>query len=162
MLEFVLSYQGTLSTTGHTRAKFALMRYFNTQLTNLQNYLIEDQAPAECMFRSENRRMVGEFTFLPLVTNASRQVIDLDILFLSESDASCKANFPTGDLDNYTKTLLDGLRMAQNLNETRDLAPIENEGVIHVLMEDDQLVRNLKITHHKNLFPRFGNSKMKS
>ncbi len=162
MLEFYLSYQGVLTTTGHTRAKFGLRRYFSPQLVNLKEYLIQDQAPAACGFRPENRMVVGDFTFLPLVTKASKKVVDLDILVLSDCDANCSSGFPTGDLDNYAKTILDGLRMAQTINEIRDHCPKENEDLLYVLMEDDQIVRNLNIRHHKNLFPVLGDTKMRA
>ena len=161
MHEFFLSYQGPLSTTGHARAKFALRRHFDRQLRRFQHYLEEDQAPPEFSFRPENRMIVGEFVFNPLVTKSSKKVIVLDFLVLSDCDANCSSSFPTGDLDNYAKTILDGLRMAQTMNEIRDHTPHENEHELLVLMEDDQIIRNLNISHHKNLFPNLEDSKLK-
>ena len=161
MQELVLIYDKTLSTTGHTKNKFGLRRHFHEQLKRLQKYLINDGAPPQFNFLPENRKVVGEFTFLPLVTKASRRQIDLEILVLSDCDAACNSSYPTGDIDNYAKVLLDGLRMAQTQNEIRDHTPGESEDLLYVLMEDDQCVRNINITHHKNLYPHLDQTPMR-
>lgn len=153
MIEFVLVFTGKISTTSHTKMKFEYRRQFRKQLKLLDQHLKDDEAPPEQTFRQENRRVVGPFTFLPYVTKDSRRVVDLDITFLSSCEPGCGVAYPTGDLDNFLKQLLDGLRMAQNMNEVRTEKPRDDEKPFHCLLEDDQQVRTINIQHFKHLSP---------
>lgn len=151
-MEIFLSYQGTISTTGHTRQKFTYRRAFLAQLKLLDAYLREQEAPESETFSPGKIRPVGAFNFLPLVTKSCKKVIDLEITLLSHAEPSCNHNYPTGDLDNLLKALLDGLRMAQNKNEIRSELPGEGETPFLCLLEDDQMVRHINIRHDRLLF----------
>ena len=151
MIEFVLIFRGKLSTTSYAKQKFEYRRQFKKQLEKLKAHLHDDGAPSEYNFREENRFIVGPFTFLPLVTKKSRRLVDLDITLLSEWEPGCNHNYPTGDIDNLLKQLLDGLRMAQNMNEVRSEKPHDGEKVFLTVLEDDQQVRSINIHHYKNL-----------
>ncbi len=150
MFEFTLIFNGRLSTQSHTKMKFSYRRYFLKQLKELREHLIADGAPESCNFKAEDRIVVGPFTFCPLVTKASRKVIDLDITLLSNCEPGCCKEHPTGDLDNYLKVLIDGLRMAQTMNEVRDEKPLSGEGPFYTLCEDDQQIKSINISHYRN------------
>jgi hypothetical protein len=50
-----------------------------------------------------------------------------------------------GDIDNRLKTLFDALRMPNNLSETGNQKPDENETPFFVLLEDDSLISELRV-----------------
>ena len=152
-MKFYLSHVGNISTRGHVVEKFKLRRHFHTQLKTLHDYLIENDVPLEHSFCVEKLRHVEAFRFLPLVTKASKKVVDLDIVLLSHDEPASTKDYPTCDVDNMLKALLDGLRMAQNKNEIRNEKPKEDEDPFYSLLEDDQFVRNVTIKHDKLLFP---------
>lgn len=155
-MEIFLSFQGNISTTGHTRQKFIIRRYLLPQLRGLMKYHEENQLPKEHTFSEEKKRCVGEFAFLPLVTVKCGKVIDFEIVILSQFEPACTKHYPTGDIDNLLKALLDGLRMPQNMNEVRSEKPLEDENPFLCLMEDDGLVRNIIIRHDRLLFFKGG------
>ena len=151
-MQIFLSYEGITSTTGHVAKKFIYRRFFRSQLKELQAHLIERDCP-DCMnFKAENMKQVGDFNFLPLVSNSCGKVIDFNITFLSHFEPGNGLSFPTGDTDNHLKALLDGLRMPNTMNEIRKEKPRKGEKVFHTLMEDDGLVRKINIDHQKLLF----------
>ncbi len=150
MTEIVLIYSGKLSTTSHIKMKFDYRRKFREQLAKYQKHMLEDGAPLEMTFRPEDRKVVGDFIFYPLITKESRRVVDLDITLLSDCEPGCRLSHPTGDLDNYLKSMIDGLRMAQTMNEIRSEKTKEGENPFYCLLEDDQQIRKINIQHHKN------------
>lgn len=154
MLEFILTFRGRLSTTSHVKMKFTYRRQFLEQLRVFRDHMKMDNAPPDLNFQPENQIRVEEFLFIPLVTKRSKRVVDLDIILLTNSGPAASTQYPTGDIDNYLKALLDGLRMAQTKNEIRDEKPLKGEEQFFCLLEDDQSVRNINITHHKNFTPQ--------
>ena len=151
-MQIFLSYEGITSTTGHVAKKFIYRRFFRPQLQELEQHLIERDCPSYLNFNSNNKKNVGEFTFLPLVTNDCRKVIDFNFTFLSHFEPGNGLSFPTGDTDNHLKALLDGLRMPNTINEIRQEKPKRKEEIFHCLMEDDGIVRKINIDHQKLLF----------
>ncbi|MCH9622054.1 MAG: hypothetical protein S4CHLAM20_14890 [Chlamydiia bacterium] len=151
-MQLFLSYAGVTSTTGHVAKKFIYRRYFRPQLKELQRHLIERDCPSCFNFNDENVKTVGEFSFLPLVTNQCNKVIDFNFTFLSHFEPANGLRFPTGDTDNHLKALLDGLRMPNTKNEIREEKPKKGEKIFHCLMEDDGIVRKINIEHQKLLF----------
>ena len=150
-MEFYLNYQGTLSTTGHAKLKFIYRRAFLKQLKQLDEYYKANGVPDHMGFSKEKLKTVGPFQFLPLVTRNSNLEVDLDIVLLSQmGPGGDKQSF--GDLDNLLKALVDGLRMAQNANEIRNEVPGVGETPFHCLLEDDQVIRNIQISHKKLFF----------
>lgn len=151
-MQLFLSYMGVTSTTGHVAKKFIYRRYFRPQLKELEKFMVERDYPESFHFNENNKRQVGDFTFLPLVTSHCRKVIDFKFTFLSHFEPGNGLPFPTGDTDNHLKALIDGLRMPNNKNEIRQEKPKKGEKVFHVLMEDDGIVRKIEIEHQKLLF----------
>ena len=151
-MQIFLSYEGVTSTTGHVAKKFIYRRFFRSQLQELEQHLIERDCPSHFNFNEGNLKSVGDFTFLPLVTNACNKVIDFKFTFLSHFEPGNGLAFPTGDTDNHLKALIDGLRMPNTVNEIRQEKPKKDESVFHCLMEDDGIVRKINIEHQKLLF----------
>ncbi len=154
-MEFYLNYNGTLLTTGHAKLKFIYRRTFLRQLKELDEYYKSNGVPEHMGFSSSKIKEVGPFKFLPLVTRDSNLEVDLDIILLSQmGPGGEKQSF--GDLDNLLKALIDGLRMAQNANEIRNEVPGKGEAPFLCLLEDDQVIRNIQISHKKLFFPTSG------
>ena len=152
-MEFFLSYIGPISTTAHAKMKMKLRREFSPQLSNLRDYLKERDVPYELGFQHENRRLVENFVFHPLVSVNSGKVIELKFTILTENEAGHHLTYNTGDIDNQLKVLLDGLRMPNNKNETREERPHADGEVLYCLMEDDSLVKKVEVENDKLLFP---------
>ncbi len=151
-MQIFLSYKGVTSTTGHVAKKFIYRRYFRPQLQEFEKHMIDRNYPISAHFNEENIKHVGDFSFLPLVTNTCNKVIDFKFTFLSHFEPGNGLSFPTGDTDNHLKALLDGLRMPNNKNEIRQEKPKKGENIFHCLMEDDGIVRKITIDHQKLLF----------
>jgi len=150
-MEFYLNYKGTLSTTGHAKLKFIYRRAFLKQLRELDEYYKTSGLPEHMGFSAEKLKVVGPFQFIPLVTRNSNLEVSLDIVLLSQTGpGGDKQSF--GDVDNLLKVLIDGLRMAQNANEIRNELPGKGESPFLCLLEDDQVVKSIKITHNKYFF----------
>lgn len=153
-MEIYLSYQGSISTRGHVKEKFKHRRSIHSQLKHVLEHHVESGIDYKHTFCPEKIRFVGDFKFLPLVTKSCNKVIDLEFTVLSNCEPGCQKQYPTGDIDNILKVLIDGLRMAQTLNEVRDEKPETNESPFLCLLEDDQMIRNINIHHEKLYFPR--------
>ena len=151
-MEFYLNYHGTLSTTGHAKQKFIYRRVFLKQLKMLDEHYKEYGVSKRLGFTSEKVRQVGPFEFFPLVTRDGNQEVMLDITILSQTGPG-GGKQSSGDLDNLLKSLIDGLRMAQNSNEIRSELPEEGEKPFFCLLEDDQVIRNIQVSHNKLFFP---------
>ena len=149
-MEFYLKYHGSLSTTGHAKQKFLYRRAFMQQLKELDAYYKLHGVSERIGFVDEKIREVGPFAFLPLVTRDAGQEVLLDIVLLSHNGPGGNKQ-SHGDLDNLLKSLIDGLRMAQNSNEIRNEKPDKGESPFYCLLEDDQVIKNIRISHH-NLF----------
>ncbi len=151
-MEFYLNFSGQLLTTGHAKLKFLYRRAFLEQLRELDEYYKANGVPEHMGFSPSKIKSVGPFKFLPLVTRDSNLEVDLEIVLLSQmGPGGEKQSF--GDLDNLLKALIDGLRMAQNANEIRNEVPEKGETPFLCLLEDDQVIRNIQISHKKLFFP---------
>lgn len=157
-MEIYLTYQGTISTRGHAKEKFKHRRSIHDQLQNVWNHHKEMGIDYKHTFCPEKIKCVGDFRFLPLVTKSCHKIIDLEFTVLSNCEPGCDKQYPTGDIDNILKVLIDGLRMAQTMNEVRDEKPHSGENPFLCLLEDDQMIRNINIRHEKLYFPK-GSSK---
>jgi hypothetical protein len=92
----------------------------------------------------------GGFRFVPLVDTSG--ACALDILLLRR-DEPYKLFTPSGDLDGRIKTLLDGLRMPQQLQEVDGLTPSSDENPLFVLLQDDSLIYELNVTTDRLFIP---------
>jgi hypothetical protein len=84
------------------------------------------------------------FNFLPLVEKDYCVSSSLDILFLRKGGQGHLVT--NGDLDARIKTLFDGLQKPQQKNECGGAIPTEDEKPFFVLLQNDKLISELKIT----------------
>lgn len=158
-MEFRLTYRGQLKGNGTSEQKQRIRRFIHPQLSRLwtqppltdyKEYLPGGKhAAADSPFA----RTVGPFTFQPLVTSPYDVVAELDITFLRPEPPGLLVS-NSGDIDNRVKTLLDALRMPQNLGELpANDSPTEHENPFCVLLEDDSLITHLAITTDRLLEP---------
>ncbi|MGO8709360.1 MAG: hypothetical protein ACLQMG_16930 [Terracidiphilus sp.] len=84
------------------------------------------------------------FKFVPLVTEDLCLQCSLEILFLRPSDSGTLIH--GGDLDNRLKTLFDGLRLPENLDEVAGAVPGPDETPFFCLLQDDKLISEVKVT----------------
>lgn len=82
------------------------------------------------------------YRFVPLVNNHLRLTCDLDILLLWR-DRLVPVG-PTGDIDNRLKTLFDALQIPQACADVD--APTQNDEFLFVLLEDDNLITDVRVT----------------
>jgi hypothetical protein len=87
--------------------------------------------------------------FVPLVTAALCLRCSIDILFLRPEDPGLLIK--SGDLDARVKTVFDALRMPVNLDEMGGTSPSDDENPFFVLLEDDKLISEVRITTDKLL-----------
>ena len=158
-MDFRLTYRGQLKVNGTADQKQRIRRFIHPQLSKLwtQPPLTDykDHLPggAYVSMNSPFAREVGPFTFRPLVVSAYDVVAELDITFLRPEPPGLLIS-NSGDIDNRIKTLLDALRMPQNLSELpTDDSPTEHEKPFCVLLEDDSLITHLAVTTDRLLEP---------
>ena len=162
-MELTLFYRGILGSNKRPDEKQRLRRVFHTQLGEFwsQNPLADYRwlwDPEDPLFRqtpkSDIRRKIGLFEFVPLVNEYMYLISDLQIQFLRpEPPGSVKAQ--SGDLDNRIKTLLDALRMPHNVKELpKGDTPRNGENPFFCLLEDDALINSLSVTTQRWLEPK--------
>lgn len=81
--------------------------------------------------------------FIPLITEAIIVRCAIDILFLRPEEPG--RILQSGDLDNRIKTLFDGLRLPANLDECGGIAPSGEFDPMYCLLEDDQLISEVRV-----------------
>jgi hypothetical protein len=93
------------------------------------------------------------YRFLPLVGSVFDIACSLDILFLRRSGPGNLIN-KGGDIDNRVKVLFDALRIPNQCNELpAGEKPASDEEPFCCLLEDDQLITEVKITTDRLLTP---------
>jgi hypothetical protein len=170
-VEFRLTYRGSLpaqgSGTGGSRlgAKHAIRKQFHSQLRELwqqhpvlKGYMHEIVEAGTGQVKSYVRAMSLEYTrgkyhFVPLITQARGIACSLDILFLRRDNPGNLIE-SGGDLDNRMKTLFDGLRVPEYDNQITGIPLEPGEDPFFVLLEDDALIANVKITTDRLLTPQ--------
>jgi hypothetical protein len=95
---------------------------------------------------------LGEFWFVPLVSQTAGLVAELDILFVRPQLPGAVVS-SGGDLDNRIKTLLDALRVPRAGEIAATDRPGESEDPFYCLLEDDILVTRLAVTADQLLQP---------
>lgn len=91
------------------------------------------------------------FRFVPMVREHCGFAVSLDILILRR-DEPHRVFSGTGDLDGRVKTLIDGLRMPQQVAEAVG-GPQEDEDPFFCLLEDDKLIYDFSVTTDRLLVP---------
>ena len=84
------------------------------------------------------------FNFLPLAQKEVFLACSLDILFLRKGgQGNLVVN---GDIDARVKTLFDALQKPQQRSECGGASPTDEEKPFFVLLENDQLISEIKVT----------------
>ena len=84
------------------------------------------------------------FNFLPLVQKEVFLACSLDVLFLRKGG---QGNIViNGDIDARLKTLFDALQKPQQRSECGGASPTEEEKPFFVLLENDNLISEIKVT----------------
>ena len=158
-MEFRLIYRGQLKAKGTVEQKQQIRRFIHPQLsklwtepplTDLKEYL---PGGKHASAHSPFARVVGPFTFQPLVTSQYDTVAELNITFLRPEPPGVLVS-NSGDIDNRAKTLLDALRMPKKISELpANVFPAKHETPFCVLLEDDSLITHLAITTDRLLEP---------
>ncbi len=172
-MEFRLVFQGNLigssNKKNRTYEKHQIRRAFHPQMRRLwetksklkdfaervgvralteERSVIENDCSDAELFASGISKLSGNwerngFRFLPLVAERFCLRCSLNILFLRPEESGMLIQ--GGDIDNRLKTLFDALRMPNNLSETGNQKPDENETPFFVLLEDDSLVSEIRV-----------------
>lgn len=158
-MEFRLTYRGQLKASAGRDQKQRIRRFIHPQLATLWKQPpltdLKEALPGGKWAAADSpfARNVGPFTFRPLVNAAYDVIAELDITFLRPEPPGLLVS-NSGDIDNRVKTLLDALRMPQNLAELpANDAPTAEEAPFCVLLEDDRLITHLAVTTDRLLEP---------
>jgi hypothetical protein len=175
-VEFRLTYRGNLPAQPSERKealsvkKHAIRRYFHPQMKELwrkhitlKRYLEKTQhtkslyAPGAegeqitAIDITANDFVVSGYRFAPLVNNKFGLACSLDILFLRRDEPG--ALISGGDIDNRIKVLFDSLRMPKLEDIQYIGTPQAGENPFFCLLEDDNLITDVKITTDRLLTP---------
>ncbi len=154
-MEFRLFYRGELKANRGSVDKHELRKRFHPQLRDLFSqaplaqcwYLIDQASSANILFS------VSAFTFAPLVNERMKSIAALDILFL-RPEAPGAIITKGGDIDNRLKTLLDALKMPHEPNALPPgSSPAPDETPFFCLLQDDNLITDLRVTTDRLLEP---------
>ena len=145
-MKFTLYYRGRLPSNGSTDAKDCIRRAISPQLCDLWN-----QGPLKHErenFLNPNYKLtavreVAGKSFSCIVNAKNFLVASLDIMFLRPEEPGLLVT-QGGDIDNRMKTLLDALAIPKE-NQIKARGD-ENGGVVHCLLEDDNLITGLNIS----------------
>lgn len=180
-MQFRLVYRGPLpaqsNSEGRLREKHHIRRVLHAQLRQLWSTqsglkgLVSPPPPPKApnvglsihfkigptfVENTANRFARCGYRFVPLIGDifgeARSTACALDILFLRR-DGPGNLVRSGGDIDNRIKVLFDALRMPQDCNEVRGLTPEADEDPFFCLLQDDQLITEVKITTDRLLTP---------
>jgi len=149
-MEFRLFYRGPLKSNGGPDQKQAIRRYFHKQLQKLWK-----QVPLKDFgdFLNPNPKQgeitlvekVGDFQFVPLVSERIHLIAEIDILFLRPEEPGAIVT-QSGDIDNRLKTLFDSLRMPKDKTEIpKGDNPKEGETPFFCVLQDDFLITSFSV-----------------
>jgi hypothetical protein len=173
LVEFRLLYDGELPSTGNKGRPsevHAIRRTFHPQLrrlcnadTNLRDLAMsaypDDPRPIlerKTLLTEQEKVDIGirsigiawnraGFDWVPLVTPKMALRCSIDILLL-RPDIEEKFIFRRGDIDGQVKTVFDALRIPENSDEAGGATPQNGETPFFVLLQDDRLVTEVRVT----------------
>jgi hypothetical protein len=155
-MQFTLHYRGPLASNGSPKQKHAIRENFHTQLARLWQ-----QEPlkgyAEFMYRHvppPNALVitVGGFSFIPIVSNSSSAVAELEIVLLRPEPPGSLI-MQGGDIDNRLKTLFDSLAIPQ-ANALAGMQPTpEQTPHFFCVLHDDKLITSVSLKTAQLLEP---------
>jgi hypothetical protein len=156
-----LKFDGELRGKGRRKAsRNTLRKHFHEQLktfwtntsvlkdweTNGEYFGQKYSAPMRLAESCAKEFQLERIAFVPLVSKGMKLKCSLDILMLVAHQNS--GVFYGGDIDNRTKSLIDGLRKPQQSNEINDeLQEFSPSNPLFTLLEDDNLIDELKIRY---------------
>jgi len=166
-VEFFLHYEGRLpSNSGEevVRIKHEIRQSLHMQLSELWRSP-ELRALGEKKLESgithkeavAAQFSLGDFRFVPLITQALRLVCHLDVLFLRREDETALITKPKdkygGDLDNRLKVFFDALRVPTAAHELpKESKPESHEQpYFYCLLQDDSLITKFQVESAKLL-----------
>lgn len=144
-MEFRLTHSGPLRANGSPKEKQKIRRELRPQIEALWRQDPLNYAELKSA-RGLGTRVVGDFTFAPLVSNALSLVCRVNILFLRRSEPGVLTGHG-GDIDNRLKTLFDALSIPQANSIPKGDKPKPSETpFFDCLLEDDQLITEIDVT----------------
>jgi len=162
-MKICLHYRGELKTNGSPKDKHAIRKVFHKQLKQLwsQKPLVDmpNLLGPEIKGDYSLRRQIGDFCFIPLITDKMNVTADIKILLLRPQEPGGIIS-KGGDIDNRLKTLLDALSKPPHLSALpRTEKPQEDEiPYFYCLLEDDNLITSLDIQTEQLLETGLGRS----
>jgi hypothetical protein len=126
-------------------------------LKRRKSQVVQATNPSDPHYKKTRIEIIGDrhsrsgHKFVPLVEKRLGMACALDILFLRRDNPGDLIK-NGGDIDNRIKTLFDALRVPQE-DEIRGFTPELNEKLFHCLLEDDDLITDVKITTDRLLKP---------
>jgi hypothetical protein len=158
-MRLTLHYRGILRSNGSPAHKHEIRQHFHIQLRTVwaQQPLVENPNLLQPKRRDGDYcflRPVGDFTFVPLVTEETNTIAELSITMLRPETPGGIIT-QGGDLDNRMKTLFDALTMPRHANALPPgVVPLENEKpYFYCLLEDDNLVTTISVRTEQLLEP---------
>jgi hypothetical protein len=177
-LKFRLTYAGPLrpddsrQVNGRATHKHSIRRAFHPQLKALWDLVPHlnggthpipvttitingqrDPAPKPRVEQLAENFQMGEYRFVPLVTEDLSLSCELDILFLRAS-APGGLIVKGGDIDNRIKTLFDALQRPQSMQELGECkTPGPGETPFFCLLENDKFVTKVSVETDRLLEP---------
>jgi len=151
-MEFRLIYRGPLQSETSKplpKQKHAIRRALHPQLKELWQQHSGLRENLDDL--SGNWARCG-FRFLPLITKDRVEACSLDITFLRRDNPGNLIR-SGGDIDNRLKVLFDGLRMADTVAELGGATPGPGEDPFYCLLEDDELITEVRVTTDRLLVP---------
>jgi hypothetical protein len=154
IVEFTLTYSGSLKGSKRkVEDKHALRCTFHEQLRTLwsqpplagsQVLIPEQKTPG--VDGAITVKKIGNFTFIPLITQKLYLFAELDVLLLRPEQRGALIR-TGGDIDNRLKTILDGLRMPTSEQELpANQQPMADQSPFYCLLEDDSLVTSATVS----------------
>lgn len=151
-VEFRLTYEGPLPADGDANDKRAIRSKLHPQLRELWRVdpHLSNWPPFDGQrFRTKAAEIahdyaIGDYNFVPLVTEKLGMMCSLDILFFKRGELGAIVK-TGGDLDNRMKTLLDALRTPDNRSECGNGLPGDDERPLYTLMTNDALIADLRV-----------------
>lgn len=156
-MKFHLVVRGSLPSNkrGTVDAKQRIRREIHSQLSTLfdthPTLANLGGSPGRVEAVADDYQRCG-FRFVPLVREANSMACSLDIVLLRR-DEPHRVMSGSGDLDGRVKTLIDGLRMPQQCSELGGAGPEDDEDPFFVLLEDDRLIYDIRVTSDRLLVP---------
>jgi len=123
-----------------------------TPVTELREFWDESDPKFHPGGETDLKTQVGNFTFVPLVTDKLHIVAQLEILLLRPAPPGALFKHG-GDLDNRIKTLIDALRVPATTELPAGDTPAADEAPFFCLLSDDKLITGFSVESDRLLDP---------